>query len=152
MICESLARYNNIEKDILMIFLSRKLMSLLVNNCSQVILLEEPRKSREKRGIFTQLSVICEAIVRGAICNIAITRRQGLVEIVHIEISLVNLVSLVKILRNNSLGFIEKCRGRIQAYHCRSDSLTYRRLPFSVRIRWLAQSAVDENKKTENRK
>lgn len=152
MICESLARYENIEKDVLMIFLSRKLMSLLVNNCSQVILLEEPRKSREKRGIFTQLSVICEATVRGAICNIATTRRQGLVEIVHIEISLVNLVSLVKILRNNSLGFIEKRRGRIQAYHCRSGSLTYRRLPFSVRIRRLAQSAVDKNKKTENRK
>lgn len=51
-----------------------------------------------------------------------------------------NLVSLVEILRNNPFGFIEEHRGRIQAYYCRSGSLTYRRLPLSIRIRRLAQS------------
>lgn len=57
-----------------------------------------------------------------------------------------NLVSLVEILRNNPFGFIEEHRGRIQAYYCRSGSLTYRRLPLSIRIRRLAQSVIDDEK------
>ncbi|KYN09348.1 hypothetical protein ALC57_18544 [Trachymyrmex cornetzi] len=66
----------------------------------------------------------------------------------YIKISVVNLISLVESFRNNSFGFIEvECRGGIQAYHCRSGSLTYCRLPLSVRIQWLAQSTVDDEKK-----
>lgn len=47
---------------------------------------------------------------------------------------LANPVSLVEVLRNNILGFIEECRVGIRAYHCRSCGFTYRRFPFLVRV------------------
>lgn len=54
-------------------------------------------------------------------------------------------VSLIKILRNNFLRFIEERRGGIRTYHRCSSGFAYRGLPFTIWIRWLTvEPAIDE--------
>jgi len=108
-------------------------------------------KFRGKRGGGLQFSYDCLLFVKNTVNRGYYTIRD--ITGLYIEIFLVNLVSFVDSLRNNPFGFIEvECRGGIQAYHCRSGSLTYRRFSLSIRIRRLAQSASDDEKRRESKK